>query len=54
MLEAVCRKKGKDDDDSGGGGEARITVDKLKSNIQQFASDIDAFTDNAGLIQVPK
>ncbi|KAK3869204.1 hypothetical protein Pcinc_025488 [Petrolisthes cinctipes] len=49
VLEAACRKKHDSDDDDG--GEGRITVDKLQNNIQQFASDVDAFTDNAGLLQ---
>ncbi|XP_069954585.1 sec1 family domain-containing protein 2-like isoform X2 [Cherax quadricarinatus] len=31
--------------------EARVTPENLKKNIQQFASDIDAFTENAGLLQ---
>lgn len=32
--------------------EGKVMVDNLKKNIQQFASDIDAFTDNAALLQV--
>ncbi|MPC26511.1 Sec1 family domain-containing protein 2 [Portunus trituberculatus] len=31
--------------------EGKLMVDNLKRNIQQFASDIDAFTDNAALLQ---
>lgn len=31
--------------------EGKMMVDNLKRNIQQFASDIDAFTDNAALLQ---
>lgn len=31
--------------------EGKVMVDNLKKNIQQFASDIDAFTDNAALLQ---
>lgn len=31
--------------------EGKMMVDSLQRNIQQFASDIDAFTDNAALLQ---
>ncbi|KAK4307709.1 hypothetical protein Pmani_020555 [Petrolisthes manimaculis] len=54
VLEATCRKKqdsDDDDDDDDDDGKGRITVDKLKNNIQQFASDVDAFTDNAAILQ---
>ncbi|KAK3865275.1 hypothetical protein Pcinc_029107 [Petrolisthes cinctipes] len=51
VLEAACRKKQDSDDDDDDGEGGRITVDKLQNNIQQFASDVDAFTDNAGLLQ---
>ncbi|KAK8724377.1 hypothetical protein OTU49_011364, partial [Cherax quadricarinatus] len=31
--------------------ETRVTPENLKKNVQQFVSDIDAFTENAGLLQ---
>lgn len=32
--------------------QGKAMVNNLKKNIQQFATDIDAFTENAALLQV--
>lgn len=32
--------------------QGKVVVENLKKNIQQFASDTDAFTENAALLQV--
>lgn len=49
VLEAASRK---DLDDGTGQKEVKVTPEKLKKNIQLFASDIEAFNENAGLLQV--
>ena len=49
VVEAASRK---DLPPSSPKKEGKLMVENLKKNIQQFASDIDAFTDNAALLQV--